>query len=74
MCKEYFAFKVPARAQKANTLSPRKFAIPNSRNSQIRVFESCPFPLNSRSRTPKFANFADGVQHNLLSLSRSNPY
>ena len=30
------------------TLSPRKFAIPNSRNSQIRGFESCSFPLNSR--------------------------
>ena len=59
---------------KQNTLSPRKLAIQSSRNSQIRGFSCCSFPLNSQSKTPKLADFADKNMQHDLSTSRSNPY
>ena len=39
------------------TQSPRNVAIQSSRNSQIRGFDDCPFPLNLRSRTPRLVVF-----------------
>ena len=49
----YFEIAGLASAEKwrkiQNTLSPRKLAIQSSRNSQIRVLQSCSFPPNSRS-------------------------